>query len=331
VKNHQTSGSETVGAAHKNHFSRIDCEKKTSIAKLCISPLPNYCYCLVAMTFCIRLQFLVLMLAILSAASFQTTGRHCHHQQNNCHAGDSIPARLMVASSSNPDDHGSLSGIVDGMLQAHREISREMKELHHASSSNVDGDCHASPLLGSDGVYHILTEEQLHNFKAANAGKLIILKFSSPVCQACRMLKQKFGQLHHSSEFQGQPVVFGDISVSNNKHHHDPFRNYITSQLQVTRIPTIQFFSPNGNLVGSVGCDSDGCSWSRIKHEMEVFITEWGPTVKQLDADEMVDKHDVITNEQLAHASFHVTTTSSLQTIQKRFLSLVTKLRHPLS
>jgi thiol-disulfide isomerase/thioredoxin len=112
------------------------------------------------------------------------------------------------------------------------------------------------------------------NFKSANADKLVFLKFSSPICAACRMLKQKFQTLHRNPKFAGAPVVFADIVISNNKRVQDPFRDYITSQLQVRRIPTIHFYAGGSDAhVDEIYCDDEGgCSWPKIQQQMLDFV-----------------------------------------------------------
>ena len=115
------------------------------------------------------------------------------------------------------------------------------------------------------------------NFKAANADKLVFLKFSSPICAACRMLKQKFQTLRRSPKFSGVPVVFADIVISNNKRVADPFRDYITSKLHVRRVPSIHFYARNSeDLVDQIFCDKEsGCSWPRIQQQMLDFIDQY--------------------------------------------------------
>lgn len=186
---------------------------------------------------------------------------------------DSIALR---SSSHHPDEaESSLSGLVNGMLQAHQEIAKETAELAQQLKKNNQG----TPIPGKDGVYSILNEEQFRNFQLENAEKLVILKFSSPVCQACRALKQKFHNLHQSALFENKPVVFADIVLSNNKNFHDPFRDFVTSQLDVRKIPTVQFYSM-GELVDTVVCGPEGCSWSKMKQQMISFVNQWAPKVE---------------------------------------------------
>lgn len=89
------------------------------------------------------------------------------------------------------------------------------------------------------------------------------------------MLKQKFQTLHRSPKFANKPVVFADIVISNNKKVADPFRDYITSQLQVQRIPSIHFYG-NGGLVDEIFCDDKtGCSWPKIQQQMLDFVGKY--------------------------------------------------------
>jgi len=160
----------------------------------------------------------------------------------------------------------ALSDLLGEMFQAKLEISRETKELKSLMSEDRD-----MPVLGTNGIYRIANQRQLENFKAANADKLVFVKFSSPICAACRMLKQKFETLHRSPKFEGAPVVFADIVISNNKRVQDPFRDYITSELQVRRIPSIHFYG--GGSTDQIFCDEDGgCSWPKIQQQMLDFV-----------------------------------------------------------
>lgn len=168
------------------------------------------------------------------------------------------------------EDTEALSGLLGEMFQAKLEMSRESKELESLTSQNTD-----MPVLGNDGIYRIISQSQLENFKAAHSDKLVFLKFSSPICAACRMLKQKFQTLHRSPKFAGAPVVFADIVISNNKKVHDPFRDYITSQLRVQRVPSIHFYAGGNDAhVDQIFCDDQGggCSWPKIQQQMLDFI-----------------------------------------------------------
>ena len=88
------------------------------------------------------------------------------------------------------------------------------------------------------------------------------------------MLRQKFQTLHRSPKFIGKPVLFADIVISNNKKVQDPFRDYITSQLQVRRIPSIHFYAGGSDgLVDQIFCDDEGgCSWPKIQQQMLDFV-----------------------------------------------------------
>lgn len=135
------------------------------------------------------------------------------------------------------------------------------------------------------------------NFQAEHSDKLVFMKFSSPICQACRMLKQKFQQLHRSEDprFVTAPVVFADIVISNNKKVKDPFRDYVTSQLQVKRIPTIYFYVNGGDTpVDKFCCDLDtgGCSWPTIQQKMLQSIDQW--TTKVTGDDGITQHYEVL-------------------------------------
>jgi hypothetical protein len=227
------------------------------------------------------LPLVVVMVAfpVLSVQGFQTTRNHNEnvHRTRTERVQQSQPRTTSLSSAaSSSSSSSSLSGLVGGMLKAQAEISKEVQELQQLQG---DGD-KGMPILGQDGIYKILNEEQFHNFKAAHADKLVILKFSSPVCQACRMLKEKFRSLIKSGDtrFAGQPLVFADILVSNDKRYQDPFRDYVTSKLNVQKIPSIQLLSAD-TLVDTIGCAPEGCSWTNLKQQMVAFVEEFAPTL----------------------------------------------------
>ena len=56
-----------------------------------------------------------------------------------------------------------------------------------------------------------------------------------------------------------------------NKKVQDPFRDYVTSQLQVQRVPCIHFHAGgNDSNANHIYCDEDegGCSWPKIQQQM---------------------------------------------------------------
>jgi thioredoxin-like negative regulator of GroEL len=134
------------------------------------------------------------------------------------------------------------------------------------------------------------------------------MKFSSPICQACRMLKQKFQQLHRSQDprFVIAPVVFADIVLSNNKKVYDPFRHYVTSQLQVERIPSIYFYVNGGDTpVDKFCCDlgTGGCSWPTIQQQMLQSIDQW--TTKVTGDDGTTQHYEVLRKATTTTATLH--------------------------
>ena len=113
------------------------------------------------------------------------------------------------------------------------------------------------------------------------------MKFSSPFCQACKALMQQFKRHRHNPEFDD--IVFAEITVNKKNmmrrrqqqnDEDDEFLNFVTTQLNVTRIPYIHFYSPTGGgitqheLVDSFACDvQDGCEWNLLKEKLTKFAT----------------------------------------------------------
>lgn len=244
-------------------------------------------------------------------------------------------AALFSAHPAEQPESSSLSGLVNGMLQAQQEMAKEARELQNRA--NLQRHNPGMPVLGSDGVYSILSEDQLHNFQTANADKLVILKFSSPVCKACRELKQKFRHLNESPNFAGRPVVFADIVLSNNKNVQDPLRDYVTSQLRVQKIPSLQFYSDGTHLVDTVGCDPEtGCSWSKIKQQMVQFVEQWAPQIQTevTEASSSISDQEIVEtmSEDMESINAVHTTTSTPEPIHSKTLlqSLQGRLRDAL-
>jgi thiol-disulfide isomerase/thioredoxin len=133
------------------------------------------------------------------------------------------------------------------------------------------------------------------NFLDANSQQIVILKFSSPFCKACQMLKQKFRLLHHDPKFENQPFVLGDISVSNNPNVVDDMAQFVVNDLQVTKIPTLHFYV-GGRLVETIVCGEEGCGWTILHPQMVDVLEEWGPlVVTHKEEDSTTTVHDAVT------------------------------------
>lgn len=118
---------------------------------------------------------------------------------------------------------------------------------------------------------------------ATHQDKLIVLRFTSPFCQACKKLKQKFKDyLNQDPRFQdGGTVVLADLMVSNNKNVEDPFTDFVTS-LGVTKIPFVQM-NANGEAVDTFTC-VEGCSWPKLKSKLLGFVDKYEGTLEKAAA-----------------------------------------------
>lgn len=196
---------------------------------------------------------------------------------------ESRTRRMMVASPIKSEEESDLSSLVNGMLQSHRQ-KMDTEEILK-TSSNLSGDI--MPQVSADGVYRIHTKEQYENFLANYNDKLVVMKFSSPFCQACKVLMQKFRNHRRNPQFED--IVFGEITINKRdvaatrrkqqQQQNDDFFHFVTSQLKVTRIPYIHFYGTGGGsdqhqLVDSFACDvQDGCEWNLLKEKMTNFAT----------------------------------------------------------
>jgi thiol-disulfide isomerase/thioredoxin len=232
------------------------------------------------------------------------------------------------AENNNNNAADSLSNIVNGMLQTQQEIARETKELYQSLQQSQDDD-RSLPQLGKDGIYNIMNQEQLLNFKSINSDKMIILKFSSPVCQACRVLKQQFPSLRKNETkftFFNDAIVVADITISNNKNMRDPFRDYVTSELNIHKIPTIHLYKSNNQLVKTITCDPQkGCSWSAIKKQIIEFVNEYGPALVQQQQQQQQQENEDDNSILFTHQDVNSEQTSS--TWIKRSLSRFQSIR----
>ena len=243
----------------------------------------------------IRLLLVFLAFPLLAVDAFQQQHQRCLEPKLVRNRYQSILLSSASAENTNTNNGAdSLSNIVNGMLQTQQEIARETKELYQSLQQSQDD--WSVPQLGKDGVYNIINQEQLQNFKSMHSDKLVILKFSSPVCQACRMLKQQFPSLlKNNTKFTtfNDAVVVADIIVSNNKNVRDSFRDYITSELNIHKIPTIQLYKSNNELVDMITCGPQkGCSWSTIKKQILQFVNEHGLTLIQQQQQQQQQRED---------------------------------------
>lgn len=123
------------------------------------------------------------------------------------------------------------------------------------------------------------------NFFATHSDQLLVVKFSSRTCQACKALHQKFrNYIHREAILQQAPVVFADVTVVPQRSTSQPaapFTTFVTQQLKVTRIPDVHFYTSRRNRqhrrVDQFNCDpTDGCSWGELKDKMVHFCHKYG-------------------------------------------------------
>jgi thiol-disulfide isomerase/thioredoxin len=61
------------------------------------------------------------------------------------------------------------------------------------------------------GVYQIASEKQYDNFIKAHPEKLVVIKFYTTYCQACRMLEPKFLAVKSDPQLQHMPIVWAEF------------------------------------------------------------------------------------------------------------------------
>jgi len=88
--------------------------------------------------------------------------------------------------------------------------------------------------ISGDGIYEIDTPEEHAALIAGNQDKIILLKFFAPWCRACKGLAPKYIALAKDEKLKGLPLVFAEMSISNNK-------DFVKS-LGVLALPSIQFY-----------------------------------------------------------------------------------------
>lgn len=99
--------------------------------------------------------------------------------------------------------------------------------------------------------------------------------------------------------------------VSNNKNVEDPFTDFVTFDLNVTRIPYVQFYS-KAKLVDTFHCDAtSGCSFPLLKTKMVAFYNDHEADVATPQADEEQpneSKQSDMQQEQVRHQSQRLNT-----------------------
>lgn len=162
---------------------------------------------------------------------------------------------------------------------------RDWKEFETAFE-NANAIDQGMPRQGRDGIYEILTEQQFHNFMLENSGRLVILKFTTSYCQACKKLDQHFRHLQEDPRFNNDlledPVVaVANVHISHNRYGtlDDPFGDFVTFQLGVVSVPQVRFYA-NAKKIETITCDrTKGCSWTDIKHRIVDFVEEFASQI----------------------------------------------------
>ena len=88
--------------------------------------------------------------------------------------------------------------------------------------------------ISEEGIYEIDTPEEHTALISGFNDKIVLLKFYAPWCRACKGLAPKFIALSKDPKLSNLPLVFAEMSISDNK-------DFIKS-LGVVALPSVQFY-----------------------------------------------------------------------------------------
>lgn len=115
-----------------------------------------------------------------------------------------------------------------------------------AVSTSSQPSSTSTPQLGSDGLYHLESQEQhAELMKTVGQNNIVVLKVYAPWCRACKALEAKFLQISHDPKYNDLPLVWATLTIQHNKE--------FIKQLGVLALPTIQFYL-KGKLVETFPC-----------------------------------------------------------------------------
>jgi len=100
--------------------------------------------------------------------------------------------------------------------------------------------------ISDQGIYEIETREEHAAFMGANKDKIVLLKFFAPWCRACKGLAPKFIALSKDQKLADLPLVFAEMSISNNK-------DFVKS-LGVLALPSVQFYAGAEGVIENFPC-----------------------------------------------------------------------------
>lgn len=106
------------------------------------------------------------------------------------------------------------------------------------------------PTIGTDGLYHITTEEEYRSLMEENPDKLIVLKIFSPWCKSCKALAPKFQALAKRLGTGDAKIPIIWISLAHSKENNPLVR----SELGVNAVPFVLLYAGDGVLVDSFRC-----------------------------------------------------------------------------
>ncbi|KAI2500481.1 hypothetical protein MHU86_13972 [Fragilaria crotonensis] len=100
----------------------------------------------------------------------------------------------------------------------------------------------------SQEIYHLCDEQQHRQFLETHRDKIVVIKYYSASCKACKALEPRFRKLARDNRgtLSHSPIVFAQIPLT---HNNDFFQDV----LQLQALPAIQIYSA-GALMDSFAC-----------------------------------------------------------------------------
>mmetsp|Transcript_9366 Transcript_9366/g.21220 ORF Transcript_9366/g.21220 Transcript_9366/m.21220 type:complete len:644 (-) Transcript_9366:1804-3735(-) len=122
-------------------------------------------------------------------------------------------------------------------------LSTSDEKVNGGSSSE---EVAAFPTQLGNGIWDIQTPEQHTAWLDANSDKIMVIKFFAPWCRACKSVEPKYVQISRDPKYANIPIIFGQLSVQNNK-------SYVKS-LGIMALPSVQIYAGSEGLVENFPC-----------------------------------------------------------------------------
>ena len=101
--------------------------------------------------------------------------------------------------------------------------------------------------ISDDGIFEVDSPAEYAALIAGNQDKIILIKFYSPYCRACKGLAPKYIALTKDERLANLPIVFAEMDTT--KYHRD-----FAKKLGVKALPSIQFHVGQEGILENYPC-----------------------------------------------------------------------------